>query len=443
MFDFDERHKGGENVILVNVEFTNESSNEDLNELKMLAESAGGNIVHILSCARKLPDSRFFIGSGKTEELKQLVASIGADTVIFNHELSPSQERNLELEINCKVIARTSLILDIFAQRARTKEGKLQVELAQLGYLQTRLVRGWTHLERQKGGIGMRGPGETQLESDRRMLKDRISALRRELEEVEKQREQGGKARKKNDIPIISLVGYTNAGKSTLFNKLTDSTVYAANQLFATLDPTLRTVEIPLVGKVVFADTVGFIRHLPHDLVAAFKATLRETRMADLQLHVIDSADERMTENINSVDQVLEDIEANDITQIKVYNKIDKIPGIEPHIVHGLGNKPEAVSISSQTGLGIDLLYKAIAAVLSDDIVSFTVKLPPSEGALRTALYELNAVVSENYSQIGESILELKYKRVDLAKVNSKFNNKLQVYTIKPKNFLLVEKSEY
>jgi GTPase len=439
LFDFDERYKGGERTVLVNVEFAEESNCEDLEELKMLASSAGALIVGLLNCTRKVPDSKFFIGSGKVEELKTLVIDSEGETVIFNHALSPSQERNLEIALNCKVITRTSLILDIFAQRARTNEGKLQVELAQLGYLQTRLVRGWTHLERQKGGIGMRGPGETQLETDRRLLKDKITALRGELSEVEKQREQGGLARKKSKIPIVSLVGYTNAGKSTLFNLVTKSSVYAADQLFATLDPTLRTVDVPYIGKVVFADTVGFIRHLPHDLVAAFRATLRETREADLQLHVIDSSDERLTENINSVESVLEQIDASNIPQIKVYNKIDRINGISPHIEYDSQGNAVAVSISASSGLGIDLLFKAIIQILGTDMLQIMLKLPPSHGALRNRLFELGAIISEEYAQNGDMIINLRQKTVALAKLNSKFDGAIEKYCVSPKGFKFIK----
>lgn len=435
MFDIDERYKGGEKAILVHVDFSNSNDSEDLEELKMLVLSAGASVMGGCCCNRKIPDTKFFIGSGKVEELKALMSDVESDIVIFNHDLSPSQERNLEKEIGTKVISRTTLILDIFAQRARTKEGKLQVELAQLAYLQTRLVRGWTHLERQKGGIGMRGPGETQLESDRRMLKERIAALRSELSEVEKQREQGGRARKRNEVPVVSLVGYTNAGKSTLFNILTKSEVYAANQLFATLDPTLRTVKLDHIGDVVFADTVGFIRHLPHDLVAAFKATLRETREATIQLHVIDSSDERLQENIVSVEEVLQQIEADDIPQLKVYNKIDKLEGVVPCIEYNDEGNPVSVSISAKSGLGIDLLFKAISECLGNDLVEVMAILSYDKASLRNKLYDAKAVISEEYTQNGEIVLKLRQKKKTLAQINSMFNNELEVSIVKPKGF--------
>ena len=310
MFD---RYEAGEQAILVHVDLTDEGAREDLAELQMLASSAGANQLAVITCRRDVPQPKYFVGTGKAQEIAFEVKQLGADLVIFNHALTPAQERNLEKLFECRVLDRTTLILDIFAQRARTHEGKLQVELAQLRHISSRLVRGWTHLERQKGGIGLRGPGETQLETDRRLIRERITNILSRLEKVEKQREQGRRARMRNEIPVVSLVGYTNAGKSTLFNRLTASDVYAANQLFATLDPTLRRLELDEVGTVIFADTVGFIRHLPHDLVAAFKATLQETREADLQLHVIDCADERMDDNIAQVQHVLAEIEADDL----------------------------------------------------------------------------------------------------------------------------------
>ena len=291
--------------------------------------------------------------------------------LFFNHALSPSQERNLEKVFQCRVIDRTGLILDIFAQRARTHEGKLQVELAQLKHISTRLIRGWTHLERQKGGIGLRGPGETQLETDRRLLRGRIKAILKRLEKVAKQREQGRRSRKRAEIPTVSLVGYTNAGKSTLFNTITQSDVYAADQLFATLDPTLRKLDLQDVGPAILADTVGFIRHLPHDLVAAFKATLQETKEADLLLHIVDYADENYRENTDQVNTVLEEIEADHIPQLIVCNKIDRMEGMTPRIDRDQSGKPIRVWISAQQGLGIDLLADALIERLSKAIVVF------------------------------------------------------------------------
>lgn len=329
MFD---RYEAGEQAVLVHVDFSDENSKEDLQELQMLVSSAGVNAVDILTATRKAPSARYFVGSGKAEEIANSVRALEADVVIFNHPLSPSQERNLEQVCKCRVLDRTGLILDIFAQRARTHEGKMQVELAQLRHISTRLIRGWTHLERQKGGIGLRGPGETQLETDRRLLRVRIKSILRRLEKVQKQREQGRRSRKRAEMPTLSLVGYTNAGKSTLFNTITDAGVYAADQLFATLDPTLRKIQLQDVGSAILADTVGFIRHLPHDLVAAFKATLQETQEADLLLHVVDFSDEQFRENIDQVNDVLDEIGAGDIPQLMICNKIDRMDGVEAHI---------------------------------------------------------------------------------------------------------------
>ncbi|HCB43376.1 MAG TPA: GTPase HflX, partial [Pseudomonas sp.] len=327
---FFERHEGGERAILVHLEGLDEQRQEDPQEFIELVRSAGAENAGFLTISRHQPTPRFLIGSGKVDELRALVKASEGELVIFNHTLTPSQERNLERELECRVIDRTGLILDIFAQRARTHEGKLQVELAQLDHLSTRLVRGWTHLERQKGGIGLRGPGETQLETDRRLLRVRIKQITKRLEKVRSQRDQARRARRRAEIPVVSLVGYTNAGKSTLFNTLTVSEVYAADQLFATLDPTLRRIDLADIGPVILADTVGFIRHLPHKLVEAFRATLEESSQADLLLHVIDAADEERESNVDQVHHVLGEIGALELPMLEVYNKIDLIDGFEP-----------------------------------------------------------------------------------------------------------------
>ena len=353
-----DRYDAGEQAILVHIWFSQDKETEDLQEFETLVSSSGVEALRVITGSRKAPHPKYFVGEGKAVEIAEAVKATGASVVIFDHALSPAQERNLERLCECRVIDRTGLITDIFAQRARTHEGKLQVELAQLRHLATRLVRGWTHLERQKGGIGLRGPGETQLETDRRLLRNRISQILSRLERVEKQRDQGRQARAKADIPTVSLVGYTNAGKSTLFNSVTSADVYAADQLFATTDPTLRRIDVSDVGEVVLADTVGFIRHLPHDTVAAFKATLQETRQAALLLHIIDAADVRMDENIEAVETVLEEIEADEIPMLQVMNKIDMLDGFEPRIDRNDENQPVRVWLSAQSGAGLPLLFR-------------------------------------------------------------------------------------
>ncbi|RWU11224.1 GTPase HflX [Pseudidiomarina gelatinasegens] len=410
MFD---RFESGERAILVHVDFPAEIDREDLSELKLLVSSAGVETLGVVTASRSTPSSRYFVGSGKAEEIADHVKLLDANIVIFNHSLSPTQERNLEKLCQCRVLDRTGLILDIFAQRARTHEGKLQVELAQLRHISTRLVRGWTHLERQKGGIGLRGPGETQLETDRRLIRGRIKNILGRLEKVQKQREQGRRARQRAEIPTVSLVGYTNAGKSTLFNKITESHVYAADQLFATLDPTLRKLELADVGSIILADTVGFIRHLPHELVAAFKATLQETQEADLLLHVIDVADERQAENMHQVQEVLHEIGADEVPQLLICNKIDKLDDGLARIDTDDQGMPIRVWLSAQSGAGIDLLQQALVQRLRPQMVDVSLRIPPSMGKLRGKLYAMKSVTAEETREDGQLALKVRMSAVD------------------------------
>jgi GTP-binding protein HflX len=340
------------------------------------------------------------------EELGALVREHEAELVLFNHDLSPSQERNLERELRCRVLDRTGLILDIFAQRARSFEGKLQVELAQLEHLSTRLVRGWTHLERQKGGIGLRGPGETQLETDRRLLGQRIKQLKRKLDKVRRQRDQGRRTRRRAEVPTVSLVGYTNAGKSTLFNRLTESTVYVADQLFATLDPTLRGIDLGEGQRAVLADTVGFVRDLPHELVEAFRSTLQETREAALLIHVIDVSDTHRRDRIHQVERVVEEIGADEVPQIQVFNKIDLVDE-QPRLQRDEAGRPMRVWASAADGRGMDLVIQALRERLATDMARGRLHVSAGEGRLRAALYEENAVTSEKADGEGGWILDL------------------------------------
>ena len=383
-----------ERALLVHVHLPGRYEPEDLEELRRLAESAGAEVCGVVTGRRDAPDAATFIGRGKAEEIAAQVTATSADLVLVNHELSPAQERNLEKIVGGRVLDRVGLILDIFAQRAQSAEGKLQVELAQLEHLSTRLVRGWTHLERQKGGIGLRGPGETQLEVDRRLVRDRIKKLNERLERVSVQRRSRRRARHKVPIPTISLVGYTNAGKSTLFNRLTGASVYSADQLFATLDPTMRRLELPGRVSVVLADTVGFVRHLPHDLVEAFKSTLEEVAEADLLLHVVDQSSPERNEQQQRVNEVLAEIGAAGIPQLTVFNKID-LSGDAPRTAMDATGQPNRVWLSAQTGTGIGELQEALSIFFRRDRRLYRFWLPPEAGRLRSILHERFEVQSE------------------------------------------------
>lgn len=406
--------------IIVQVFFSSDKSVEDLEEFQLLAHSARVEIAAIITTTRNSPQAKYFVGTGKAEEIAQAVKEHNANVLLVNHCLSPAQTRNLESLCDCRVVDRTALILDIFAQRARSHEGKLQVELAQLKHLSTRLVRRKIGLDQQKGAVGLRGPGETQLESDRRLIKVRINQLQNRLNKVAKQRNQNRQTRKKADIPTISLVGYTNAGKSTLFNHLTHSEVYAADQLFATLDPTLRRLNIQDIGTTILADTVGFIRDLPHDLVSAFKSTLQETTEASLLLHVIDCSDSRVLENIQAVNEVLQEIQAQDIPTLLVYNKIDQVENLMPHIEYNDQNQPIAVYISAYLQQGLNLLTEAICQRLSKCLIQLQLCLPPQEGKTRYKFYQLNCIRNEIISEVGEFLLDINIEQSEWKKLLKK-----------------------
>ncbi|MDO4896694.1 MAG: GTPase HflX [Moraxella sp.] len=415
-----DRADGGENAILVHLNIREMADPDDLEEFRLLVHSAGANELDIITGTRDKPHAKYFVGTGKAQEIATAVEQHGADIVIFNHNLTPSQERNLEALIKCRVLNRTGLILDIFAQRARTYEGKLQVELAQLSHLATRLVRGWTHLERQKGGIGLRGPGETQLETDRRLLQIRVGQLKAKLDKVKQTRSQGRAKRQKSDIPTISLVGYTNAGKSTLFNRLADDDIYTADQLFATLDPTLRRVKWAGVGNVVLADTVGFVRHLPHELVESFHATLEETLEADLLLHVIDTSSPDRHEQIDAVNSVLNEIGAT-APVLLVHNKIDRTHET-PTIHYKKQGTPQRVYVSARENLGMDKLTQAVQELLVGGLSEFHLTLPHTAGQFKNALHELGVIADSEFDDTGHEILTVRLAKAKLKELLGKYH---------------------
>ena len=406
-------------AIIVSLEMP-DSEESDLAEFKELVTSAGVTIESCITGSRQTPHHKYFLGTGKADEVKEAVELLDANVVLVNHDLTPSQNRNLESLCGVRVVDRTGLILDIFAQRAQTFEGKLQVELAQLTRLSTRLVRKHTNLSQQRGGaVGLRGPGETRLEMDRRVISDRIRQLKKRLETVTKMRHQGRVSRERNEVPTIALVGYTNAGKSSLFNRLTDANVYVQDQLFATLDPTHRALDIDHVGRTVIADTVGFISKLPHDLVDAFKSTLQEAVEADLLLEVIDVADPERELKMREVDEVLKQIGAEEVPKLQVFNKIDLKSDIEPHVEERENGLVSAVWVSAMEDQGMDLLLEGIATHFQKGHLEMQVTLAPKEGRLRAELYALDAVKAETFGEKGEYILDLyvaKYRILRLLK---------------------------
>jgi len=419
MFD---RPATGERALLVHAD--EPASESMLEEFRELAASAGASTAGTVRYPDRAPDPKFFVGAGKADEIRNAVESLGAEVVLFDRPLSPAQERNLERHVQCRVLDRRALILDIFAQRASTFEGKLQVELAQLEHLSTRLVRGWTHLERQKGGIGLRGPGETQLETDRRLVDKRIRVIRQRLEQVRARRRLSRRARSRSRVPVVALVGYTNAGKSTLFNRLTGAGVPAENRLFATLDPTLRRLDLGEGDAVVLADTVGFIRQLPHDLVAAFRATLEETMEAQLLVHVVDSTAADRSERIRDVHDVLRAIGAGDVPRLEVFNKCDELaPGrLEagrgwPRIESGPGMKPSRVLASAKTGAGIELVIEAIRSHAGRSRVTRVARIPPAQGRLRAAIHAYTHVLEEVGEPDGASSMTFRIEPVVLARL--------------------------
>ncbi len=432
---FFDRPDSGVGAVLVHIDFPEGADREDPREFEELVKSAGLSAHALITGTRSAPDRRTYIGKGKVQEVKEAAEFCEAELVLFNHALSPSQHRNLEEDLECRVLDRTGLILDIFAQRARTHEGQLQVELAQIQYQATRLVHGWTHLDRQKGGYGMRGTGETQSEADRRLLRDRIKTINKRLERVQGQRDQSRRARKRSSVLSVSIVGYTNAGKSTLFNTITNSDVYAADQLFATLDPTLRRLAIQGLGDVVLVDTVGFIRHLPHKLVEAFKATLQETKEADLLLHVIDAAADDRQANMEQVEIVLKDIDALDRPVLQVFNKIDLIPGKGPRIDRDESGLPWRVWVSAKNNQGLELISQAMAELLSQTLFEETIELRQQDGQLRALLYAQQAVLNESVSENGSIVLDVRLEKDDFQRLLARAGIPVERYVPQEKEF--------
>lgn len=428
-----EQQRHAERAVLVHLELYDADYAEDLDEFRELVDSAGVTEVALVIAKPANFRARTLLGSGKVEEISAFVQTLEADVVIVNFALSPSQERNLSNDCQCRVVDRVGLILDIFAQRAQSFEGKLQVELAQLKHMSTRLVGGWSHLERQKGGIGLRGPGETQLESDRRLLQDRMLMLEKRLAKVRGHRDLSRKARAKNDLPTVVLVGYTNAGKSTIFNALTRAGVYAEDRLFATLDTTIRRIHLPGVGPCALADTVGFIRHIPHDLVAAFRSTLEETVNASLLIHIIDASDARRDEKIKDVMTVLQEIGAGDVPIIHVYNKIDAcIPAIETHVSPLLDDGAREAWISAREQLGMSLLIRVIAEKLEGEQIKVRVGVKADQGKLRAQLYATGQVLQESFDDEGVAWLDLLLSPAQWADIceDSAFEYKVRLATM-------------
>ena len=417
--DLFDRPTSGTRALLMHAGSRGEDPERATEEFVELVRATGAEPIELVTASLRRRDPRYFVGAGKAEELRARVEAGAIDLTIFNHRLTPAQERNLEALLECRVLDRIGLILDIFAQRATSFEGRLQVELAQLRHLSTRLVRGWTHLERQRGGIGLRGPGETQLETDRRLIGKRIERIGRQLDAVERRREVNRRPRRRSGVPVVSLVGYTNAGKSTLFNRLTGAGVHVADQLFATLDPTLRRMSLPAGSPLVLVDTVGFVGDLPHELVAAFRATLEETRQADLLLHVIDASGPGARERAERVNEVLAGIGAGDLPQIEVMNKVDRRRGPVPGTERDDSDTARRVWVSARTGTGLEELTAVLGERFEASVQPRELRLPPGSGRIRARLYALGAVLGERPCDDGGAVVEVRISDRDLARLSS------------------------